>query len=85
MFRIKFANSNESPVFLQVDPWAGVYILRKGDEIEIAAECEANTPSFDINEHNDTRILLLPDCSEYYVINNGVPVHWTEFPSNLTE
>lgn len=32
---ITFKNSNDEPIFLQVDPWAGFYLLKKGDKIEI--------------------------------------------------
>ena len=80
---ITFRNSNEEPIYLQVDPWAGVYLLRKGDEIQIIAESETSSPSFHIEEYNDTRILLIENSSEYYVVQDGQRIHWTQFQSNF--
>jgi hypothetical protein len=47
---ITFSNSNDQPVFLQVDPWAGLYRLRKGDQVQIVAESETDSPGFQIDE-----------------------------------
>ena len=82
---IGFRNTNEGSIYLQVDPWAGVYLLRKGDEIEIVAESETDSPSFHIEEYNDTRILLIANSSEYYVIRDGQRVHWTQYQSNCDD
>ena len=80
---IGFRNSNEQPVYLQVDPWAGVYLLNQGDEIEIVAESETASPSFSIEESGSTRILLIANSSEYYVVLNGERIHWKEYQSNF--
>jgi hypothetical protein len=84
VFRIKFTNSNENPIFIQVDPWAGLYVLSKGEEIEIAAVCETDHSSFDVEEYNDTRILVLADTHEYFVVRDGQLVHWSEYPTNIS-
>lgn len=81
MFRMTFRNLNEPRIHIQVDPWAGLYELRKGEEIEIAAECQAENPRFDIQEVNNTRILTLWDSEEYFVVIEGNLVHWTQCQS----
>ncbi len=80
---IRFRNSNDEPIFLQVDPWASVYLLRKDEEIQIVAESETASPSFHIEEHKNTRILLIENSSEYYVVRDGQRVHWTQYHSNF--
>lgn len=78
---IRFSNSNEGPIFLQVDPWAGLYLLLKGEEIEIVAESETSSPSFTIDESDTTKILSIWDSVEngYYVVLNGKRIHWTKY------
>ncbi|MFN9961338.1 MAG: hypothetical protein ACK55I_50335, partial [bacterium] len=83
MFRIKFTNSNDTPIFVQVDPWAGLYELRKGEEIEITADNKGKELLFDIEEYNETRILTLWNCDEYFVVRDGKTVHWSDFPTNV--
>ena len=82
MFSLRFSNSNDEPIFVQVDPWAGLYVLHKGDEVELSAECSVENPSFEIDELNTTRIVTFVDCSEYFVTKDGKRVHWTEYPTN---
>ncbi len=78
---IRFSNSNNEPIYLQVDPWAGWYVLTKGEEIEIVAESEKSSPSFTVNENGTTRILTLWDSAElgYYVVINGQRIHWEKY------
>jgi hypothetical protein len=78
---IRFSNSNVEPIYLQVDPWAGFYLLQKGEKIEIVAESETTSPSFEIYESGTTRILSIWDSAEngYYVVLNGQRIHWTEY------
>jgi hypothetical protein len=75
---IRFVNSNDPLVHIQVDPWAGLYTLAKGKEIEIVVESETASPEFKIDEYGDTRILTILNSSEYFVVRNGKRVHWTE-------
>jgi hypothetical protein len=75
---IRFANSNNPPVHIQVDPWAGVYTLENGQEIEIVAESDTSSPEFSIQEYGSTRILTLVHSSEYFIMRNGKRVHWAE-------
>lgn len=81
---IRFENSNAAPIYVQVDPWAGVYLLEQGQEIEIVAESERNTPEFHIDEYDTTRILTILHSDEYFVVRDGKRVHWTEFQTNVT-
>jgi len=78
---IRFSNSNDGPIYLQVDPWAGFYLLKKGEEIEIVAESETASPSFSVQEFGTTRILEIWDSAEngYYVVLNGQRIHWTKY------
>lgn len=84
-FFLRFSNSKDDPIFIQVDPWAGLYVLNKGDQIEFSADCSAETPSFEVDEYNTTRIVTLVDCSEYYVVKDGKRIHWTEYPTNCNK
>src|SRR5262249_47380945 len=70
---------NDQPIYLQVDPWAGLYLLKKGEKIEIVAESETTSPSFSVDEVDDTRILLIADSSEYYVVVDGQRIHWESY------
>lgn len=80
-FSIDFRNSNEEPIYLQVDPWAGSYKLNKGEEITIIAETSVGNPSFHVEEYSNTRILHLSNSSEYYVVRDGERVHWSKCPA----
>lgn len=80
---IRFTNSNAPAIYVQVDPWAGVYVLEQGQEIEFLAESEKNTPVFQIDEYGTTRILTILHSDEYFVMRDGKRVHWTEFPANF--
>lgn len=76
---IRFKNENDEPIYIQVDPWAGFYILKKDDEIVILAESDTSFPSFDVFESGNTRILLIVDSTEYYVVLNGQRILWTDY------
>jgi hypothetical protein len=79
---IRFANYNEEPIYVQVDPWAGLYRLDKDEGIEIVAESETDAPRFSVAEHGTTRILMIDDSQEYFVVRNGNRVHWTDYQHN---
>lgn len=76
---IVFSNSNDQPFYIQVDPWAGLYVLKQGEKIEIIAETENSSPSFSIDESGSMRILSLWS-DEYYVVLNGQRIHWSKYP-----
>ena len=79
---IRFLNSNDRPVHIQVDPWAGIYTLPKNREIELVVENEATSSGFQIEEYGDTRILTILNSSEYFIIHNGKRIHWTEYQAD---
>lgn len=85
MIRVRFRNSTDTPCYVQVDPWAGLYRLQKGESVEIEGECDTACPSAEFDELGETKIVTLPDCTDYFVIHDGQRLHWTEFPTNLTE
>ena len=80
---IGFRNSNEQPIYLQVDPWAGLYLLRRGEEIEVIAESNTEQPSFSVEEKGNSRILLIAHSSDYHVVVDGKRVHWSAYQTNL--
>ena len=59
----------------------GCVLLKMGEEIRIVAESETASASFRIEECGSTRILLIADSTEYYVVVNGQRVHWKEYQS----
>lgn len=81
---IRFINSNDEPIDVQVEPIAGLYRLKKGESIEIVSESATNTASFEVNEYGTTRILMMLHSDEYYVVLNGQRVHCWEYLSNVT-
>jgi hypothetical protein len=86
MVEIEFINSNDTPIFVQVDPWACLYKLDKGQTIEILAPNSSEKNRFSIWEcEPDTRILTLLDCEEFFVNLDGKAVHWKEYPTNLPQ
>jgi hypothetical protein len=85
MFRITFSNSNETPILIQVEPWACVYQLRKGEEIEFAADSQGREEIFSIDEHKDHRFLTFLFSDEFFVVRDGALVHWKDFPSNMVD
>ncbi len=76
---IRFSNSNDLPIYLQVDPWAGLYALKKGDVIRIIAESERSSPKFDVDEYGTTRILTLCDSDGYYVVIDEQRIHFEKY------
>jgi hypothetical protein len=85
MVTFKFKNSNDISMYIQVDPWAGLYMLRKGEEIELAVKHNRDGAILEVDEYNDTRILMFPCSDEYYVIREGKPIHWTLFSTNVKD
>lgn len=86
MFRIEFSNSREDPIYIQVDPWACVYELRKGERMGFFAEAASSEPEFSIDEYDHkNRILTLWNCNEFFIVRDGVHVHWTDFPTNVSQ
>lgn len=79
---LTISNSNDQPIYLQVDPWASLYLLRKGDRIEIISESDSNSPSISIQEYKNTRIIVIESSSEYFVVRNGERFHWKEYPAD---
>ena len=84
MIRIEFSNSHDKPIFVQVDPWACLYRLDKGDRIEFVADSTSDEQSFSVDEFNDdNRILTLWNCDEFFIIRDGERVHWEQYQSNV--
>jgi len=79
---IEFKNRNDQPIYVQVDPWAGLYLLKKGDEIQIVSESDTSSPTFWVRESDRTRILTILDSTEYYVILNGQRIHMNDYLSD---
>ncbi len=79
---IRYTNSCSRAVILQVDPWAGVYLLGAGESIEIVAESVTDAPEFDLVEDGETRYLTILHSSDYFVVRDGQRLHWTEFPNS---
>lgn len=85
MVHIEYINSKDTRIFLQVDPWACLYKLDKGESIEILAEITPEQSRFTIQESDDhTRILTLPS-EEFYLSIDGKLVHWEDCNTNLPE
>lgn len=78
---IVFSNQDDDdcPMYLQVDPWAALYVLKKGEKIEIVAESESNDSSFHVQEFGRTTILSIANSSEFYVVVNGQRLHWEQY------
>ena len=85
MLRLRFENSNEFIVYVQIDPFAGVYALKKRESIEIEADGEVEWPQLTIDDCGATRVLTLYDYDGYFVIRNGERIPWTEFTTNIAE
>jgi hypothetical protein len=79
----QFANSNPAPIFIQVDPFAGVYRLNQGEQIEIGFDADVTAPAFDIRELKDLRIVTLLQSDSYFIVRDGRRIPWTEFSSNF--
>ena len=83
---ITYRNFSEKPIYLQIDPWAGIYLLKKDESIEIVAMSETTSPSFDFNESKeDFRSLTIGYSDEYYVVVDGQRVHCSQYMSNLPD
>ena len=83
MIRLRFENSNDSLIYVQIDPFAAVYALEKGQAIEIEADGSVERPDLTIDEHNDTRIVTLNNYDDFFVILDDKRVHWTEYQTNM--
>ena len=86
MFQIEFYNRQDSLMVVQVDPWACVYSLKKGESIEFAMKATSEEPRFSVYEYDGgNRILTLWNCDEFFVNVEGKPVHWQAYQTNLPE
>ena len=82
MTNISYINSNDDTIYIQVEPFAASYMLRKGETIIIAFNSNSNA-SHEIEERQNTRYITLLHTDEFYIVNNGIITHWTEFPTNV--
>ena len=82
MNRLEFSNSKDKPIFVQVDPWACLYKLEKGDRIEFAFD-GGESDSISIDEYDDENRILTLECEEFFIVVDGKRVHWEEFQSNV--
>jgi len=83
---ILFHNLKNKPIQFQVDPWAGFYVLREGESIEIVAESETSSPSLSLIEHEDSfTVLEIGHSDEYYVVVDGKRVHCSDYLSNIED
>jgi hypothetical protein len=85
VYRLEFSNSKDKSIFVQVDPWACLYKLKRGERIELVMECAADQPTFSIDEYDDeNRIVTLVDCDEFFISLNGELIHWKNYQSNVS-
>ncbi len=82
MNQLEFNNSRDGAIFIQVDPWACLYKLEKGERIEFAFG-ESTNESFSIDEYDEENRILTLECEEFFVIVDGKRVHWEQFQSNV--
>lgn len=75
---IAFENDNDQPICLQVEPWVGFYLLKKGDRIEFVSEA-GSTPRFEVVESEITRRFTILDSTEYFVVVDGQRIHWEKY------
>jgi hypothetical protein len=80
---ITFFNYNDEPMNIQVEPVAGFYVLKKGEEIEIVSESETSCASFNLYEHGGVRYLTICHNNEYFVVLNGKRVHCSQYLTKL--
>ncbi|WP_013628055.1 hypothetical protein [Rubinisphaera brasiliensis] len=85
MYRIEFTNSKDKPIFVQVDPWACLYKLEKGECIEFVTDDTLDDPRFTVDEYDDANRILTLDCEEFFVVVDGKRVHWQEYQTNLPQ
>ncbi|MBX3424588.1 MAG: hypothetical protein KF688_02810 [Pirellulales bacterium] len=83
MLRIEFSNSKDKPVFVQVDPWACLYKLEKGERIEFAVEATSDEPFFSIDDYDEENRILTLDSEEFFIVRDGQRVHWEEYQTNV--
>ena len=84
MIRIEFSNSYNKPIYIQVDPWACLYKLGKGERIEFLVNCIPHEQWFSIDEFDsENRILTLWNCDEFFIVHDGKQYHWEEYQSNV--
>ncbi|MBL9090514.1 MAG: hypothetical protein JNL96_04785 [Planctomycetaceae bacterium] len=80
---IHYENSNDEPMEIQVDPWAGLYRLAKGESIEFVAQSQTESPKFTVEERGNLRIITFVHSSEFFVLLDGKRIHWTKYPHNF--
>ena len=84
--RLFFKNTTEeTEMYVQVDPWAGLYRLFPGQTLELITECDDTNTSVEIEDFGIDKIITLPNNRDYFVMRNGMKVHWTEFQTNESD
>lgn len=85
-FRLKFRNSTDAPLSIQVDPWASLYVLNKGERIELVVDISKCENGIEIDKHSDQYwIVELTHYREYFIVRNGDLVHWTDYQTNVND
>jgi len=79
---IEYVNRKETPVDVQIEPWAGLYHLPPGDKIEISINVSSSVCRIEVEDQGDMVLLTLPDVEEYFIIDGGKRYHMSEFRTN---
>lgn len=72
---LTFLNSCNSPLYLQVDPWANLYCIEPFQGFSIIACSDKSTPRFDIDWRGNELIVTIEDSAEFFVLQNGSRLH----------
>lgn len=85
LLNLSFENSTNKVVTIQIDPFASLYELKKGERLEIEAEAMATKPRVTIDEYDDIRIVTLVDYDDFYIVRGNDRIHWTRDASGPSE
>jgi len=84
MYRLDVSNSKETPIYVQVDPWACLYKVEQNQVITFLIPCDSVQPAFLIDAFdNDNKIVTLVNCEEFFVQVEGEKLHWEDYQSNI--
>jgi hypothetical protein len=70
--KMGISNSRGKPQVVAVEPWADDYTLLPGEELEIVAFGNAETPWFHVVEWDGTSQVYCAETADFRVVQNGI-------------
>lgn len=81
-------NETAKPMYVQIDPWAHMLYLLPGEQVVLAIHVSVpHEDDFQVEEISYSpdiyQIVWLPNTHEFFFLENGVEIHYSEYGTNV--